>query len=988
MLGVSLTIPRTTGRAAARFPILRALVTSVVLLALVMAASPAVAQSTAINGTIEGTILDASGGVMPGVTVTMTNAETGAQRVVVTNERGVYRAPLLPLGTYTLVAELSGFRRYEQRGITLSAGQTAVVNITLTVGEVSETVTVTAEAPVVDAGKIDLGRNLGEREVKNLPLVSRNPYNFALLQPGVTGYENPEFGVPRFSANGTLLRINYQVDGNTNTQKDRAGLRLIPMSEVMIREVKVVTSGYAPEFGQTTGMVYNAITPSGTNTFKGTASYRFRRKNFSAFPFFFQGAKTPERKPDTKINTWTGDFGGPIVKDRLHFFFGYENTYRDLSSQRIIQIDPAAAQQIGLAPQPAYVPWTQTAQFIIGKLDYQLTPANRLTGRYIRFTNDSPGNGGGGLSAIETTLDFLDAMNSAAVQMVSTMGNNKLNEIRVQYANRHTSRFLSPLSGTGTTVTITGVASFGRPFDSPEDFKQGILQFIENFSWIRGSHSFKFGVDAQVVWDSRAASFGHRYTFPTIAAYLAAKNGTNPYGYTSFSQQIGDPNFKMTSHLYSAFAQDDWRLTPDLKMLYGLRYDLYVYPKANPDSPFEYSKQFHVDKNNLAPRVGIAWNVGRDRRTVVRASTGIMYDQAMLGAYTNAIEQNGLPARVTVSLNPAAAGAPAFPQTLKDLPPGYTLPAQNIFVIDPNFRVARTIQNNVQVERGLGKSYSVSVGVVYVRGYDLPVVNNINLINPVGTLADGRPIFSGAVNANTRMDPRFNQINCVQSVGQSTYKGMTVQVGRRARGLQFDLSYTLGKGIDNAPTNSNLSFVSDAARSDPTNLDRDKGPNLLDIRHNFAGSVVANPTVNVENAILRTILNDNQVGLMLQFNSGLPFNITSNRDLNVDGNGSDRPLNVGRNAGRMPARWNVDLRYSRFVRLRHDMRLEIIGEFKNVLNTVQVSGVLSSVQVDTQGNPLSPIPTFVNTYGKQGGFQPSSGYEQRAFQLGFKFHFR
>ena len=121
------------------------------------------------------------------------------------------------------------------------------------------------ETPVVDSAKIDAGRNLSEREIKNLPLVSRNPYNFALVQPGVSGFENPEFGVPRFSANGTLLRVNYQIDGNTNTEKDRAGLRLLPVSEVMVQEVKVITSGYAPEFGQTTGMVYNAITPSGTN---------------------------------------------------------------------------------------------------------------------------------------------------------------------------------------------------------------------------------------------------------------------------------------------------------------------------------------------------------------------------------------------------------------------------------------------------------------------------------------------------------------------------------------------------------------------------------------------------------------------------------------------------------------------------------------------------------------------------------------------------
>jgi hypothetical protein len=262
----------------------------VFLLSLILAA-PAFAQSQAANGSIEGTVVDASGGVLPGVTVTVTNTDTGAVRAVVTNESGLYRAPLLPLGKYNVTAELQGFKKFEQVGVMLAAGQTATVNVALSVGAVSETVTVSAaDRALLDVGKIDAGRNLSEVEVKNLPLVARNPYNFALAQPGVTGFENPEFGVPRLSANGTLMRINYQIDGNTNTEKDRAGLRLLPMSEVMIREVKVVTSGYAPEFGQTMGMVYNAITPSGTNQVRGDASYLFRRNGFQRVPVLLSGA--------------------------------------------------------------------------------------------------------------------------------------------------------------------------------------------------------------------------------------------------------------------------------------------------------------------------------------------------------------------------------------------------------------------------------------------------------------------------------------------------------------------------------------------------------------------------------------------------------------------------------------------------------------------------------------------------------------------------
>src|SRR5207237_10811035 len=167
----------------------------------------------------------------------------------------------------------------------LSAGQTALTNMTLNVGNVSETITVTGESPVAQPGKIDLGRTIGEAEVKNLPLVSRNPYNFAFLQANVTGYENNEFGVPRIHANGSQMQANYQLDGNTNTEKDRAGLRLLPISEVLVREVKLVTNGFAPEFGQTTGMVYNAITQSGTNYVRGSGSYRFKRNPMSSRPF-------------------------------------------------------------------------------------------------------------------------------------------------------------------------------------------------------------------------------------------------------------------------------------------------------------------------------------------------------------------------------------------------------------------------------------------------------------------------------------------------------------------------------------------------------------------------------------------------------------------------------------------------------------------------------------------------------------------------------
>ena len=966
----------------------------VILAAAGLAAAPAAAQSQAANGTIEGTISDTSGGVLPGVTVVIANVETGAERAVVSNINGLYRAPLLPLGTYRVSAELPGFKRFEQVGIVLGAGQSVIVNATLEVGQVSETVTVDAsERPVLDAGRIDAGRNLSAVEVRNLPLVARNPYNFALVQPGITGFENSEFGVPRLAANGTLMRINYQIDGNTNTEKDRAGLRLLPMSEVMVSEVKVVTAGYAPEFGQTMGLVYNAITPSGTNTHRGDASYLFRRKAFSAFPFYFARPRTEANKPDTKVDTVTGTLGGPIISSRLLYFAGYERTSRDLSAQRVVTIRPEDAAALGLPPQPGVIPARQAATFFIGKADYRVNAANRATLRTIVFRNDSPYNGsGGGLNSLQRATDFLDAMSSSALQVTTTFGSRQLNEFRVQYARREQSSVRNADSGSGPAVDVLGIR-FGSPLFGPGQdndgfsFSQRIFQIVDNFTFIRGNHSIKVGYDGQWIADERLNAPQQMYTFPSIASYQAAASGANPFAYSQFTQLVGNTSFAMDSDLAGVFVQDDWQLTPALKLLYGVRYDVYEYPDARADAPFEWSRDFNVDKNNWGPRAGLAWAAGD--RTVVRASTGLMYDQPILAAHENALRVTGAPDFLLINVGPAAAGAPAFPGNLSTPPPGFVPPRSSILTVDPEFQVGRTWQNNIQVERSIGRDYTLTAGYVHASQRSLPTVTDVNLINPVGQLADGRPIFRTDVSAATRLDPRFDHIYAVQSIGEGTYNGFSLTLARRhANGLTFNFSYTLAKGEDNAPLNNTvpggvgLAVNGDDPRSDPTDLERDRGPNLLDIRHSLNGALVYAPELALGNRLLDAVANGNQIGLLLQLNSGLPFNIRASRDLNGDGlANNDRPLFVPRNALYLPARYNVDLRYSRFVAGRGPVRGEVIAEFKNVFNVVQTSAVRSVVAVDAAGNPAEPLPSDGS------GFTPTAGFEQRQFQLGFRVRF-
>ncbi len=968
---------------------MRRALAAVLLTALI--AAPAWAQSQAANGTIEGTVADSSGGVLPGVTVTITNTDTGLERSLVSNAEGQYRGLLLPLGNYRVAAELQGFRKAEQTGIVLRAGDTATINFEMSVGTVSETVTITAEAPIAQPGKIDLGRTINDVEIHNLPLPSRNPYNFAFLQANVTGYENTEFGVPRINANGTQMRTNYQLDGNTNTEKDRAGLRLLPISEVLVREVKVVTNGFAPEFGQTTGMVYNAITQSGTNSFSGTASYRFKRNNMSTTPFFLASGA---RKPDTDADDVTATLGGPIKRDKAFFFGAYEYVNRSLvTGGQIISVTPENAQRLGITlPSNGVIPANQKVPFVFGKVDYQLTSSTRLTGRVFYFQNLSLSNIGGGLTTTDRATDFHDQMSSSALQAVTTIGSSKLNEFRFQYAQRHQYRTIGT-GVAGPAITVSGIAQFGGPRIGDGnsvgfDFSQGIAQVIDNFTWVKGTHAFKTGVDLQYIADDRTQGENFQYTFPTVDAYLAAKSGTNPYSYTSLQQTFGDIGIDYGSRFYGFFVQDDWQIAPRIKLLYGIRYDLFDVPEARPYGQNPYSNDFAIDKNNWGPRAGVSWTLDDSGRTVVRASVGRLFEPPLIDFYDNAILNNGDPLRYNVTVSGSASGAPPFPTNLANLPAGFALPRQSIIAVDPDFETQEAWLSNIQVERALTPNMSVSLGYVNAIGRKLPVLVDVNLISTGATLADGRLLYSTDVNASTRVNPAFNHIDVFQSIGESTYNAFTATLTRRmVHGLQAQATYTLARGVDNAPlTGSYVVGSGDDRLSDPTDLDRDKGVTPFNQTHTLSISTVYAPEVSGD-GIGAYLANNNQLGIVVQANSGLPFNIRSNRDLNGDGVNNDRPLYVERNLGSLGTVFNVDLRYSRFIPFAARTRGEVFVEAKNIFNRENIAGVNRVVATDVAGSPSVDITDTTATSDRGRPFSGTSGYDQRIIQVGFKVTF-
>ena len=482
-------------------------------------------QAAAINGQIEGTITDPAGAAVPNTTVTILNTDTGFTRTLMTDASGFFRFPVLPLGTYNLTVQTSGFNNEKREGITVGAGSTATVNVALAVSGTATTVEVTGDAPVVEPGRTDLGVLLSNNATTNLPLLSRNPYNFILIQPNMSARPNTEFGVPRkINANGFTDRINYQLDGNNNTESDRSGIRLLPISDTFIDSVQNVNNGFAPEFGNTTGTVFNAITKSGANAFHGEGGYIFRRPDFNARPTLL--APTAPL-PDLKLDSYFADGGGRIIKDKLFFFGAFEHDNRGLPSA--ITVTPATLTQIGLPTSYSNaIPFSQNVYFYMGKVDWQINDNNRLSVRLNYFRNESPYNNGGGQTLITQTYLFKDRAPNGALQLISTISPHVVNEFRFALPKRLQRQTAFDGTGPQPAITISGVANFGGSDQTGFVFREVTPEWADNLSYSLGNHTFKFGADFRYISDNQTGQQYAKYTFGSIADYLSAVSGAEP----------------------------------------------------------------------------------------------------------------------------------------------------------------------------------------------------------------------------------------------------------------------------------------------------------------------------------------------------------------------------------------------------------------------------------------------------------------------------
>ncbi|MCU1258170.1 MAG: Cna domain protein [Bryobacterales bacterium] len=936
-----------------------------VLLALVFQASllPACfGQASAINGTIEGTILDPSGAPVAKLNVQAINQDTGFKQQVQTADSGLYRFNVLPLGTYEIDIDNPGFSTVKRSGVVVTAGAIATVDVTLAVKGVSTEVLVSSDAAITEPARTDLGNTLSLNELTNLPLVSRNPYNFILLQPNVSGHPNTEFGVPRkIDANGFNGRIYYEIDGSNNTESDRAGIRLVPLSDTYIQEVQQVNNGFAPEFGNTVGTVFNTITKSGSNQYHGEFGYLFRRTDFNARPKLLAPTAAT---PTINVDSYIADSGGRIIKDKLFYFGAFEHVKRDLPS--VVTVPAATIAQLGLpANYAAAIPFSQSVYFYMFKVDYQLDQSNRISFRYNHHANDSPYNNGGGLVLLPLTYNFIDRSHAGAIQLVSTLSPNAVNEVRFQtiYRGQSQNRFAPNVSG--PTINITGVARFGGPDQVGFVYQETSPEGSDNFSFNVGTHALKFGLNVRAITDLQVQATSAAYTFSSVAAYLATASGATPKGYSTFVQTFGNPAIQYDSLFSSFYAQDTWKPFAKMTVSYGLRYDIYKVPKANSGSPFPASRQFRTDKNNFAPRLGIAYAL--TPKTVVRASGGIFYDPPQTDQYRRAILNNGLPNFFNISAAPTDPFAPQFPAVFNALPQGFALATQDITTVARDFRTLYSENANVTVTHALSSNTSINASYLYTHGVGLPIYRDINVIPSGQTLADGRPIFGTA-----RVYPGFNGILSAESAGTSVYNAGNIWINHRlSSGIELFATYTWAHAIDDAPEQNNIDSAA-AFLSDPTNRRRDRGNSLTDRRHSFNASAVLNPKVPIGGRYL----NGFTLSIAFVAQSGDVFNEGSNRTLNGDTTepaAYQRPLYIGRNTIRGPSVYELNARLIREFTVRERFRLQAFAESTNVFNHDNITGLNTTASVDTLGNILSG-PSLAAT----------TALDQRLIQIGFK----
>jgi len=405
-----------------------------------------------------------------------------------------------------------------------------------------------------------------------------------------------------------------------------------------------------------------------------------------------------------------------------------------------------------------------------------------------------------------------------------------------------------------------------------------------------------------------------------------------------------------------------------------VRWDRFQGPPGEVNAPFAYTDSFHTPGKDFAPRLGIAWSL--NPKTVVRASSGMFYDAPSTNLWYKSLTTDGSTRAFTDTFSPTSANAPAFPHVFTFLP-GATLPSPaSIIALTPNFRNPYTINTSVQITRQLTQNDALTVGYVRTSARDLTYQRNMNLIDPTSYLADGRPVYSSAVNASTRLYPQFNSITLQDTGASMNYNAMIVNYSHRfSAGYLVSASYTWSHSISDAP--ETYGYDQSALIEDPTDRERDLGNSVVNRPSAFTMSSVLMPTFTLSNRALNRIANGNQLTLLANLSTGDQLNETTSTLLNGDSAASavQRPLFVGRDTIRGPNIYQIDMRYTRTAfTWRERLHVKLLVEANNVFNIKNVTAINTTAVTNSVG-AITTQPTLAPT---------STVLEGRLIQLGIR----
>jgi outer membrane receptor protein involved in Fe transport len=778
-----------------------------VALALALLAALAWPAHAQVVGQIQGTVTDAQGGVLPGVSLTLRNTETGAARTTVTESDGVYRFAGLQPGTYALKAELQGFATIDVERLTITIGLQLQQDLKMQVQNLQETVTVTGEAPVIEVTRTEVAQVITQEQIDTLPMADRQPASLVLLLPG-TNMDNTQ--VRRAQANIGAGGINnqmnaYFLDGSSNWSTN-SGQQHAEMPQLAIREFRVNVAQASAEHGGNVAGLVSIVTRSGTNRFSGEALEYFKNQNLQARDKNAEDVGAP--KPDYKRNQWGLAFGGPVVKDKVHFYAAIEYQTENKSFAVNTGQPQFYSKLEGVFPTD----YLRHKYFARG--DWQISQSQAVFVRYGRDFEHIDCEACGGINAAFSQTYVESPRDTTVSGHTWVISNRALNELRVQYP----ARLWNANGPPGTPV-------WERPGEFPPERFEGYTQVYQfpslrwgsaasslnftkrfeikdDYSYSAGSHQWKFGFGYEryispedVVANIGTWTFAADQFFDGTPGAIAALR--NPASFTaSFPSTVR----KLRNYWLNGYAQDEWKPISNLTLNLGLRYDT-QYHSFNNQLDFtgrEVLKQLinptsRHDNNNVGPRVGLAWDVRNDTKTLLRAAYGRFYQYLPQGSLRNELG--------TLLQNSIVINNPPYPDPYGGLSPQafVTVSARpNVNILDDKIQNMTGDTVTGGVSRQLIQNLALHVDGVYTNLRHFSRTQNINQPRPAfdfttldAATAARIAAFSAAQLNAARPMATWGNVTQLAANGWSDYRAIYVRLDKRmANRYMYLISYT------------------------------------------------------------------------------------------------------------------------------------------------------------------------------------------------------